>query len=101
MSEASPPVSPLVNSSSSGDNGGSVEGEWVNVNESEGSVEGTATANLRLLHVEKSQEGQYRCRVTYKGCTVFSQPASLTVLEDGEKITLHLLKSLLTCYILT
>lgn len=85
VSEASPPVSPFATTSSDKEGGGSVEGLWVHVNEIEGSVEGTATINLRLLNVEKLQEGQYRCRVTYKGCTVFSQPATLTVLEDGEE----------------
>ena len=52
--------------------------------EEEGRIEGTAGSTLRILYVEKCCEGQYRCRVGYKGCIVFSRPASLTVLEDGE-----------------
>lgn len=84
MSEASLPVSPLAAVPSLSEETGGAGRGWVDVREEEGRVEGTATVNLQLLHVEKLQEGQYRCRVVYKGCTVFSQPASLTVMVDGE-----------------
>ena len=84
--DPSPPVSPSepvspTPASSEGETGGGRG--WEVVREEEGKVEGATTANLRLLHVEKEQEGQYRCRVEYKGCTVLSESASLTVLEDG------------------
>ncbi|CAI8041244.1 Ankyrin-1 [Geodia barretti] len=89
--EASFPVSPVATLSpapSSSDSGGGETvgggGRWEEVREKEGRVEGATTANLQLLHVDKEQEGRYRCRVEYKGCTVFSQSASLSVLEDGE-----------------
>ena len=59
--------------------------EWEVVREEEESVEGTTTPTLHLLHVEKRHEGQYRCRVVYKNCPVVSEPASLFVLEDGER----------------
>ena len=88
--EASFPVSPVATLSpapSSSDSGGGETvgggGRWEEVREKEGRVEGATTANLQLLHVDKEQEGRYRCRVEYKGCTVFSQSASLSVLEDG------------------
>lgn len=84
--DPSPPVSPSepispAPASSEGETGGGRG--WEVVREEEGKVEGATTANLHLLHVEKEQEGQYRCRVEYKGCTVLSESASLTVLGDG------------------
>ena len=85
MSEASPPLTPSLTSPISPSKGTVERGGWEVVREEEGRVEGTATINLQLFHVEKYQEGQYRCRVVFKGCTVLSQPASLTVLEDGKR----------------
>ena len=84
-SEPSPPLTPMVTSPVPPGVGTVEAGGWEVVREEEGKVEGTATVNLRLLHVEKYQEGKYRCRVVFKGCAAVSQPASLTVLEDGER----------------
>lgn len=80
------PLSP----DSTGNGTTEVMGEWEVVREEEGKVEGVTTTVLWLLHVEKEQEGEYRCRVQYKGCTVYSQSASLTILSDGTYITTHI-----------
>jgi ankyrin repeat protein len=90
VSEANPPVSPVATLSpapSPSDGGGETVGgggRWKVVREEEGRMEGVTTPHLQLLHVDKEQEGRYRCRVEYKGCIIFSQSASLSILEDEE-----------------
>ena len=57
---------------------------WDVMEEEEGKAEGVASPTLKILQVQKCDQGLYRCRVTYKGCFVVSEPARLTVLEDGK-----------------
>ena len=96
VSEANPPVSPVATLSpapSPSDGGGETVGgggRWKVVREEEGRVEGVTTPHLQLLHVDKEQEGRYRCRVEYKGCIIFSQSAFLSILEDGNFETFSL-----------
>ena len=61
----------------------SLESVWEEVQQEEGRVEGVDTAVLRILRVYRVDTGLYRCRINYKGCTVVSEPATLTVIEDG------------------
>ena len=61
----------------------SSESVWEEVQQEEGRVEGVDTAVLRILRVYRADSGLYRCRINYKGCTVVSEPATLTTIEDG------------------
>ena len=60
------------------------EREWEKVSEEEGKVEGTQTPALTLRNVQKCNAGVYCCKVVYKGCSVTSEAASLSVVGDGE-----------------